>query len=257
MAALSILITGASRGLGAALAREFAASGVHLCLVARDGAALARVAAHCQGRGATVQTGTCDVRDAPRLAALLAEWEAAHPFTLVIANAGVTGGTPPEGGLEGWASAERVLGVNLMGAINTVEPLLPGLVARRAGRVVLIGSVAGFQGLPDSPAYSASKAGLWAYGEALRARLSALGVGVTCVAPGFFTSEMSARFEGAHPGEMPLEVMAARIARAIRRGRGRAIIPAPLGWLLRLLSLLPAPLNDRAARVLRFTIRAE
>ncbi|HEV7456626.1 MAG TPA: SDR family NAD(P)-dependent oxidoreductase [Roseococcus sp.] len=257
MAALNLLITGASRGLGAALAREFAAPGVHLCLVARSGAALAGVAEECTTRGATVATATCDVRDAARLAAILAEWEAAHPFTLVIANAGVTGGTRPDGGLEGWASADRVLGVNLMGAINTVEPLLPGMMARRAGRVVLIGSVAGFQGLPDSPAYSASKAGLWAYGEALRARLSPLGVGVTCVAPGFFTSEMSDRFQGAHPGKLPLEAMAARIALAIRRGRGRAIIPAPLGWLLRLLALLPAPLNDRAARVLRFTIRAE
>lgn len=254
---MNILITGASRGLGAALAREFAAPGAHLCLVARDGVALEAVAVACRARGATVATALCDVRDAARLAGMLLEWDQAHPFTLVIANAGVTGGTPPGGGLEGWESATRVLGVNLMGAVNTVEPLLPRLLARRAGRVVLIASVAAFQGLPDSPAYSASKAGLWAYGEALRARLGPKGVGVTCVAPGFFTSAMSARFQGAHPGELPLDAMAARVARAIRRGRGRAIIPAPLGFLLRLLALLPAPLTDRAARVLRFTIRAD
>jgi hypothetical protein len=68
---------------------------------------------------------------------------------------------------------------------------------------------------------------------------------------------MSARFQGAHPGELPLDVMAARVARAIRRGRGRAIIPAGLGLMLRVLALLPAPLADRAARVLRFTIRPE
>lgn len=254
---MNILITGASRGLGAALARAFSVPGAHLCLVARDGAALARVAADCMARGATAATFACDVRDAAALAAQLRDWDAAAPFHLVIANAGITGGTPPGGGLEGWASADRVLGVNLMGAVNTVEPLLPGLLARGAGRVVLVASVAAFQGLPDSPAYSASKAGLWAYGEALRARLGPEGVGVTCVAPGFFTSDMSARFQGAHPGEMPLDAMAARVARAIRRGRGRAIIPAPLGAMLRLLALLPAPLADRAARVLRFTIRAE
>ncbi len=254
---MNILVTGASRGLGAALAREFSAPGAHLCLVARDGEALAAVAAECRGRGATVETALCDVRDAGPLAELLLGWDAARPFTLLIANAGVTGGTPPGGGLEGWESATRVLGVNLMGAVNTVEPLLPALLARRAGRVALIASVAAFQGLPDSPAYSASKAGLWAYGEALRARLGPAGVGVTCIAPGFFTSDMSARFHGAHPGEMPLEAMAARVARALRRGRGRAIIPAPLGLLLRLLALLPAQLTDRAARVLRFTIRAD
>jgi short-subunit dehydrogenase len=254
---LNILITGASRGLGAALAREFSTPGAHLCLVARDGVALEAVADACRARGATVETALCDVRDAAPLAAQLLEWDDAAPFALVIANAGVTGGTPPGGGLEGWESATRVLGVNLLGAVNTVEPLLPRLLARRVGRVVLIASVAAFQGLPDSPAYSASKAGLWSYGEALRARLGVKGVGVTCVAPGFFTSAMSARFQGPHPGEMPLEAMAARVACAIRRGRGRAIIPAPLGLLLRLLALLPAPLTDRAARVLRFTIRAD
>lgn len=254
---MSVLITGASRGLGAALAREFAAPGVHLRLVARDGAALAAVAAECVARGAAVEIALCDVRDASDLAARLMAWDDAQPFTLIVANAGVTGGTPPGGGLEGWDSASRVLGVNLLGVVNTLEPLLPRLLARRAGRVALIGSVAGFQGLPDSPAYSASKAGLWAYGEALRARLGPHGVGVTCVAPGFFTSAMSARFQGAQPGKLPQEVMAARVARAIRRGRGRAIIPAGLGLMLRLLALLPVPLADRAARVLRFTIRAE
>jgi len=254
---MNVLITGASRGLGAALAREFAAPGVHLRLVARDGAALAAVAAECVALGAAVEAALCDVRDASDLAARLVAWDDAQPFTLVVANAGVTGGTPPGGGLEGWGSAHRVLGVNLLGVVNTLEPLLPRLLARRAGRVALIGSVAGFQGLPDSPAYSASKAGLWAYGEALRARLGPHGVGVTCVAPGFFTSAMSARFQGAHPGKLSLEAMAARVARAIRRGQGRAIIPAGLGLMLRLLALLPAPLADRAARVLRFTIRAE
>jgi len=254
---VNALITGASRGLGAALAREFAAPGAHLCLVARDGAALEAVAAECRARGAGVETALCDVRDAAPLAALVERWDDARPFTLVIANAGVTGGTPPGGGLEGWEGASRVLGVNLMGAVNTVEPLLPRLLARRTGRVALIASVAAFQGLPDSPAYSASKAGLWTYGEALRAKLHGSGVGVTCVAPGFFTSDMSARFQGPHPGEMPLEAMAARVARAIRRGQGRAVIPVPLGLLLRTLALLPAPLADRAARVLRFTIRTE
>jgi short-subunit dehydrogenase len=257
LAAVNALITGASRGLGAALAHEFAAPGVHLRLVARNGQALGAVAAGCTARGAVVETALCDVRDAAALAALVTAWDDSHPFTLVIANAGVTGGTPPGGGLEGWDSANRVLGINLLGVVNTLEPLLPRLLARRAGRVALIGSVAAFQGLPDSPAYSASKAGLWAYGEALRAKLGPHGVGVTCVAPGFFTSAMSARFQGAHPGELPLDVMAARVARAIRRGRGRAIIPAGLGLMLRVLALLPAPLADRAARVLRFTIRPE
>ncbi|MCU0887183.1 MAG: SDR family NAD(P)-dependent oxidoreductase [Rubritepida sp.] len=254
---MSVVITGASRGLGAALAREFAGPGVALRLIARDAAALAAVAADCAARGATVETALCDVREAARLAAILEAWDDAAPVTLLIANAGITGGTPPDGGLEGWEGATRVLGVNLLGAVNTVEPLLPRMLARRAGRVALIASVAAFRALPDAPAYSASKAGLWSYGEALRARLGPRGVGVSLVAPGFFASALSARFQGPHPGEVSAEAMARRVARGLRRGRARVVAPWSLGALLRGLELLPAPLADRAARVLRFTIRAD
>jgi short-subunit dehydrogenase len=252
-----MVVTGASRGLGAALAREFAAPGAWLGLVARDAAALAVVAGECRARGAAVETAPCDVRDADRLAALLLAWDDAAPITHLVANAGITGGTPPNGGLEGWEGATRVLGVNLLGAVNTVEPLLPRMLARRGGRVVLIASVAAFRALPDAPAYSASKAGMWSYGEALRARLGPAGVGVTVVAPGFFASALSARFQGAKPGMVSAEAMAARVARGIRRGRGRVVAPWSLGALLRGLELLPAPLADRAARVLRFTVRGD
>ena len=149
---------------------------------------------------------------------------------------------------------ECVIGVNLVGAMNTVAPLLPRLVARRAGRIVLIASVAAFRGLPDSPAYCASKAGLWAYGESLRARLRREGVGVTLAAPGFFESDMSAQFSGTHLGKLGLDDMAGRLVRAIEAGRGRVVIPAALGFGLRLLDLLPAPLVDRAMQFYRFRV---
>jgi short-subunit dehydrogenase len=249
-----ILVTGASRGLGAALALRFAAPGVGLRLVARDAAALAEVAAACRGKGAEVEVAARDVREAGPLAALLLRWDDARAFTCVIANAGVTGGTAPDGTPEDWASADRVLGVNLLGAVNSVAPLLPRLLGRGAGQVVLIASVAAFRGLPDSPAYCASKAGLWAWGESLRALLGPRGIRVTNVAPGFFATAMSRRFSGRHPGELALDEMARRIQRAIQAGRGRAIIPSHLGLALRLLELLPAPLADRAARLFRFHI---
>lgn len=252
---MRMAITGASRGLGAELAREFAAPGVWLGLVARDLAALEAVAADYRARGAIVEVAACDVQDAARLAAALLAWDDAAPITHLVANAGITGGTPPGGGLEGWEGAARVLGVNLLGAVNAVEPLLPRMLARRSGRVVLIASVAAFRALPDAPAYSASKAGLWSYGEALRARLGPARVGVTVVAPGFFASALSARFQGPKPGQVSAGRMAATVARGIRRGRGRIVSPWALGALLRMLELLPAPLADRAARVLRFTIR--
>ncbi|WP_424810679.1 SDR family NAD(P)-dependent oxidoreductase [Roseococcus sp. YIM B11640] len=252
--ARAILITGASRGLGAALARRFAAPGTALRLVARSEAGLAAIAADCEGQGAEAETAALDVRDAAALAETLLRWDAARPFDLVIANAGVTAGTPPGGGLESWADADRVLRVNLLGAVNAAAPLLPRMMERRAGRLVFIASVAAFRGLADSPAYCASKAGIWAYGESLRARLRGTGVDVTTVAPGFFRSDMSAKFSGIHPFELGLEEMAERIARAVEAGHGRAIIPRRMGYPLRLLELLPARWADAATRKFRFTI---
>ncbi|MCS6892907.1 MAG: SDR family NAD(P)-dependent oxidoreductase [Rhodovarius sp.] len=251
---MNIVITGASRGLGAALARHWAAPGVDLALIARDAEALQQTAAACQAKGASTRLATLDVRDAQAMAAQLLAWDAARPFDLVVANAGVTAGTRPDGSFEGPEAAARVIAVNLQGALNLVEPLLPRLTARRSGRVVLIASVAAFRGLPDSPAYCASKAGLWAYGESLRPLLALRGVGLTNVAPGFFASAMSDRFIARQPMKMSAEAAAARIAAAVARGAGRCIMPRRLGWLLRGLELLPAPLADRAVRLFRFHV---
>ncbi len=250
-----ILVTGASRGLGAALARHLARPGVALRLVARDAAALAAVAADCAARGAAVEHAACDVSDAPALAALLLRWDALLPFTHLVANAGVTSGTTPDGGPEPPGDAARTVAVNLLGAMNAVQPLLPAMIARGAGRVVLVCSVAAFRGLPDSPAYCAAKAGLWAWGEALRAFLAPHGVGVTVLAPGFFASAMSARYAGAHPGEISAERMAEKLWRGVERGRGRVTVPWHLGWALRGLAILPAGLGDRLSRLHRFRIK--
>jgi len=249
-----VVISGASRGLGAALARRWAAPGMTMGLIGRDADALAATAAACEAAGARVALALLDVRDAPALAAQLHAWDAALPIDLLVANAGVTGGTRPDGGPEGLESVTRVLAINLQGAANLVEPMLPRFMARGAGHVVLIASVAAFRGLPDSPAYCASKAGLWAYGESLRAYLGPRGVALTNVAPGFFESAMSARFSGRHPFELSTAAAAARIARAVAARRGRCIFPRRMGHMLRLLELLPAPLADRAARMFRFTI---
>lgn len=249
-----VVISGASRGLGAALALRWAAPGVTLGLIGRDAAALQATATACQATGAATAIAELDVRDAPALAAQLHAWDDALPIDILVANAGVTGGTTPDGGLEGPESVARVLAVNLQGAVNLVEPMLPRFLMRRGGHVVLIASVAAFRGLPDSPAYCASKAGLWAYGESLRAYLRPQGVRLTNVAPGFFESAMSARFSGTHPLKLSTEAAAARIAGAVAAGRGRCIFPRRLGYTLRLLELLPAPLADRATRLFRFTI---
>lgn len=252
-----VVISGASRGLGAALALRFAAPGVTLGLIARDAAALERVAAACHARGAVVRLAALDIRDAPAVAAAVLAWDDSRPIELVVANAGVNGGTTPEGAPEGWAAATRQVEVNLLGAMNLVEPLLPRLLARGRGGIGLIASVAALRGLPDTPAYCASKAGLRAWGEALRAAHGHHGVRVTVVSPGFFPSAMSERFLGPRPMQMPIERVAARVHRALRAGRGRATFPWPLAALLRAIDLLPAPLADRAIRRFRCRIAPE
>jgi short-subunit dehydrogenase len=252
-----IVISGASRGLGAALARRFAAPGVRLLLVARSAEALAAVAADCAARGAAVEIAALDVREAAALAARLAAFEAGGPVDLVIANAGTSAGTAPDGAPETGAAAARQVAVNLLGAINLVGPLLPGMRARGAGQVALVASVAAFRGLPDSAGYSASKAGLLAWGEGLRAAHRWRGVAVTVICPGFFESAMGDRFRGPRPLLLTLDQAAERAHRAILARRGLAVFPRRMGWLLRLLALLPPGLGDRAIRVMRFRITPE
>ncbi|MDB5373341.1 MAG: actIII, partial [Belnapia sp.] len=213
--------------------------------------------AACRAQGAVARVAALDVRDAAALAARLGDWDAGLPVDALVANAGINGGTGPDGAPEGHAAAAAQIAVNLLGAVNLVEPLLPAMLARRRGAIALVGSVAGFRGLPDSPAYSASKAGIWAYGEALRAAHGPAGLRVTLLAPGFFTSAMSRRFLGAHPFELPIEVVAARLHRALLRGEARAVLPWPMGAGLRLLALLPAPLSDALVRRFRFRVAPE
>jgi short-subunit dehydrogenase len=252
-----VVISGASRGLGAALARRLAAPGVTLGLVARGAAGLRTVATECEARGATVRLAVLDVRDGAALAALLREWDAALPVDCIVANAGISGGTRPDGAAEGGEAAAAQVAVNLLGAVHLIEPLLPSMLARGRGQVALVGSVAGFRGLPDSPAYCAGKAGLWAYGEALRAAHGPAGIAVTVVVPGFFSSAMSARYLGAKPFKISAEAAAARLHRALLRRQGRLVFPWALGALLRGLALLPAPLADALLRRARFRIAPE
>ena len=252
-----VIISGASRGLGAALARRFAAPGVVLGLMARGEEGLRETAAACTARGATVRWAALDIRDAAAVERRVLDWDAEEPTTLVIANAGIAVGRRPDGWREGAAEVTAQVTVNLLGAVNLVAPLLPALRARRAGRIGLVASIAAFRGLPDSPGYCASKSGLWAWGQAIRADLIGTGVGVTLIAPGFFESAMGQAWRGSRPFSLTTDQAAGRIERALRAGRPSCAFPLPLVAGLRALSLLPAPLADRAVRLLRFRIDAE
>ena len=167
----AIIITGASSGLGAALAEAYAGPQTVLGLLGRDRERLGATAELCEAKGAGVRIATIDVADTAAMAPWLTRFDLDHPVDLLVANAGISAGPDCDSPSEGVETATRQVRVNLLGAINTVEPVLPAMCARGFGRVAIVASIAAYRGLPYSAGYCASKAGLRAYGEALRPRL--------------------------------------------------------------------------------------
>jgi short-subunit dehydrogenase len=252
----TVVITGASSGLGAALARAYAAPQVALGLTGRDRVRLAATARACEAGGATVTTAAIDVVDRAAMESWLLGFDRDHPVELLVANAGIAAGTDPANPSEGVDIAAAQIAVNLLGAINTVEPLVPAMCARGRGRIIVVASLAALRGLPYSPGYCASKAGLRAYAEALRPRLAPYGVGIAVACPGFFASAMSDRWDGPKPLLMSGERAAAHIRRSIERGRRRIVFPWLLALGMRFCDLAPAVLGDAILRRFRFRIRS-
>lgn len=250
----AILVTGASSGLGAGLARDYAAPGIRLVLVGRDAGRLETVAQDCRAKGAEVATGQFDVGEAEPLGAWLLERDGERPFDLIIPAAGVSAGASVAGDPEGAALATMQVRTNLLGTINTIEPLLPRLIARRQGQIAVIASIAALRGLPYSCGYSASKAGVRAYGEALRALLGRKGVAVSVIIPGFFDTPMTDRWQGPTPFMVSLDRMVAVIRRGLDRRRARITYPRLLAFGTRLADLLPAKIGDVIMRDFRFHI---
>jgi short-subunit dehydrogenase len=244
----SILITGASNGIGAALAEAYAAPGKHLALSGRDAERLAAVAERCRQLGASVVETIVDVTDVAAVAAWIEATDREAPLDLAIANAGIQGGLFAAGRSETRDEAERVMRVNFIGVCNTVHPVLAAMRPRGRGQIALIASLAGLRGLPQSPGYCASKAALKAYGEALRSWLGPEGIEVSVVLPGFVETRMANAVKGPRPLMMSGERAAHIIQRGLARGRRQIAFPLPLYLGLQVLRLLPAALADRLVR---------
>ncbi len=241
----SVVVTGASSGIGEALALAYAAPGVALGLTGRDAARLDSVAARCRAKGALVETGLVDAADRAAMAAWLAGFDAAHPMDLVIANAGISAGTGLDGETE--EQARRIFAVNLDGVLNTIYPAIEAMRRRGKGQVALVASLAGFRGVPGAPAYCASKAAVRVLGESLRGELAGQGIGVSVICPGFVRSRMTARNPFPMPFLMDAEPAAALIRRRLARNVGRISFPWPMAAVVWLLAALPAGWVDGVA----------
>lgn len=238
----AILITGASSGIGEALALAYAAPGIFLALLGRDEGRLSAVAGACRARGAEVSICAGDVTHGAGLAAFIETIDQQHPLDLVIANAGTSAGTG--GGSETAAQTRRVLGVNVDGVLNTVLPIIPRMVTRRKGQIALMSSLAAFRGFPGSPTYCASKAMVRIWGEGLRPELAPSGVQVSVICPGFVTTRMTAVNKFHMPLLMSAERAAAIIKDGLARNKARIAFPWRLYALVRLLAALPPGLID-------------
>jgi short-subunit dehydrogenase len=209
----SIVLTGASSGIGEALALDYAGPGVALALTGRDAERLETVAAGCRAKGATVVAETIDVTDRERLLPWLNAFDEAHPVDLVLANAGISI-DKDNSSLDDFSIIRKTLDVNINGVLNTVEPLLPRMMARKRGQIGIVSSLAGFVGLPYSASYNASKAAVRVWGESIRYVLKKDGVGVSVICPGFVVS----RITSDAPFPMPFMMTASRASSIIRRG---------------------------------------
>jgi short-subunit dehydrogenase len=248
----TIFLTGASSGIGEALAVALAKKGAVVGLAARRKDLLEKIAKDCEKAGGTARVFAVDVTDENAIQRAVDEFihEFAH-IDILIANAGIGGNNAETRDLNPLA-VKKVIDINLLGAVNAVHAVLPGMKRRNSGHIVAISSLAGFRGLPKSAAYSASKAGMTAFFESVRLDVKHLGIDVTIIQPGFIKTPLTAGRTSKMPFLMELDDAVPLFIRAIERRKKFAAFPWQLATIVRAGKIMPAWLYDRIAGKARY-----
>ena len=247
----TVLITGATGGIGKALALEYASGDVKLILLGRNQVALKAVRLLCEAQGAETHIYCIDLSSSNNALQVSSEIATNHSVDLFISNAGLTNNTQ-DGEIEKWEAIESLLKVNLLSSLAISHRVLEDMQRRKAGHIAYVSSLGAYYGMPLTPAYSASKAGIKAYAEAMRGLLAVHSVTVTLITPGFVKTSLSDKF----PGDKPFMISAEQAAQRIKRGldRKRRVITFPLLLTLgmRMLTLLPARVADSILASLKY-----
>lgn len=231
-----VLITGASAGIGAALANRYAAPDRVLWLSGRNAERLAGVGAQCRSRGAETHLAVIDVTDAAAISEWVTDAATDARLCIVIANAGVSG--------EATMSArQQLVATNIGGVVHTVEAAIPAFQKRGCGQIAVMASLAGYLPQPSAPLYAASKAAVMHYAAAQRAALAPSGIGVTAICPGFVDTAMTRRNSFAMPLMKTAPIAAGNIVHRLQRNPARIAFPWPLAMALRLGGWLPEALR--------------
>lgn len=237
-----ILITGASSGIGEALALFYAKPGATLFICGQNIERLSGVAKRCEEKGARVFAEKRDVADAGAMENWISRCDKITPLDLVVANAGVSAGPGKNG--ESSELTRRIFAVNVNGVLNTALPALEKMTPRGHGQIALVSSLAGYRGLPSAPAYSGSKNAVRAWGEAIRGYIKPYGVEVSVICPGFVKSRITEKNTFPMPFLMSADKAAAIIARGLAKNKGRITFPPLLAFAAWAAGCLPAPVAE-------------
>jgi short-subunit dehydrogenase len=237
------MITGASSGIGKGVALEVASRGAHLGLLARRENLLNEIVSEARAKNVKAMAASADVRDANAVRTAVDRFrEELGPIDILIANAGI--GTADHALQLAPDHAAEVIGINVLGAVNSVAAVAPEMVSRGHGRLVAISSLAAYRGLPKSAAYCASKAALTAYFESVRIDLRNTGVGVTIIYPGFIKTAITAGRAAKMPFLMELDDAVKKIVSAIEKEKKTYAFPWQLATFVRSGLLMPAGIYD-------------